>query len=121
MHDVAAFRQDVASAPMQKVAAEFGGIADVVFMTTEEIKARAMQISKRLDGKDAVITGAGRRAGLSGHASVDSYMASMRARIPLGRTGVPADIAAAVAFLCSDDAAYITTESMNVSGGEEPH
>jgi len=26
-----------------------------------------------------------------------------------------------VAFLCSDDAAYITAESMNVSGGEEPH
>ena len=27
----------------------------------------------------------------------------------------------AVAFLCSDDANYITAESMNVSGGEEPH
>jgi meso-butanediol dehydrogenase/(S,S)-butanediol dehydrogenase/diacetyl reductase len=60
-------------------------------------------------------------AEVTGHASVDSYMAAMRARIPMGRTGLPADIAAAVAFLCSDDAAYITAESMNVSGGEEPH
>jgi meso-butanediol dehydrogenase/(S,S)-butanediol dehydrogenase/diacetyl reductase len=60
-------------------------------------------------------------AGVTGHASVESYMAAMRARIPMGRTGLPADIAAAVAFLCSDDAAYITAESMNVSGGEEPH
>jgi meso-butanediol dehydrogenase/(S,S)-butanediol dehydrogenase/diacetyl reductase len=60
-------------------------------------------------------------AEVTGHASVESYMAAMRARIPMGRTGAPADIAAAVAFLCSDDAAYITAESMNVSGGEEPH
>jgi meso-butanediol dehydrogenase/(S,S)-butanediol dehydrogenase/diacetyl reductase len=49
------------------------------------------------------------------------YMDAMTARIPLGRTGVPADTAHAVAFLCSPQAAYITAESMNVSGGEEPH
>jgi meso-butanediol dehydrogenase/(S,S)-butanediol dehydrogenase/diacetyl reductase len=60
-------------------------------------------------------------AEVTGHASVESYVAAMRARIPMGRTGLPSDIAAAVAFLCSDDAAYITAESMNVSGGEEPH
>jgi meso-butanediol dehydrogenase/(S,S)-butanediol dehydrogenase/diacetyl reductase len=60
-------------------------------------------------------------AKVTGHASVDSYLAAMRARIPMRRTGLPADIAAAVAFLCSDDAAYITAESINVSGGEEPH
>jgi len=60
-------------------------------------------------------------AEVNGHASVESYLAAMRARIPMGRTGSPADTAAAVAFLCSDDAAYITAESMNVSGGEEPH
>jgi meso-butanediol dehydrogenase/(S,S)-butanediol dehydrogenase/diacetyl reductase len=60
-------------------------------------------------------------AEVTGHASVESYLAAMRARIPMGRTGTPADTAAAVAFLCSDDAGYITAESMNVSGGEEPH
>jgi meso-butanediol dehydrogenase/(S,S)-butanediol dehydrogenase/diacetyl reductase len=60
-------------------------------------------------------------AEVTGHSSVESYLAAMRARIPLRRNGVAADTAAAVAFLCSDDAAYITAESMNVSGGEEPH
>ena len=45
----------------------------------------------------------------------------MAAKIPLGRAGLPSDTAAAVAFLCSDEAGYITGESMNVSGGEEPH
>lgn len=53
--------------------------------------------------------------------SVEDYLAAMAARIPMGRPGLPEDTAAAVAFLCSDDAKYITAESMNVSGGEEPH
>jgi meso-butanediol dehydrogenase/(S,S)-butanediol dehydrogenase/diacetyl reductase len=53
--------------------------------------------------------------------SVAQYLADMAARIPLGRAGLPADTANAVAFLCSAQAAYITAESMNVSGGEEPH
>jgi NAD(P)-dependent dehydrogenase (short-subunit alcohol dehydrogenase family) len=53
--------------------------------------------------------------------SVEQYLADMRARIPLGRPGLPADTANAVAFLCSEQAQYITGESMNVSGGEEMH
>lgn len=53
--------------------------------------------------------------------SLEQYMAQMAARIPMGRPGLPSDTANAVAFLCSDEAAYITAESMNVSGGEEPH
>jgi meso-butanediol dehydrogenase/(S,S)-butanediol dehydrogenase/diacetyl reductase len=48
-------------------------------------------------------------------------MAAMRARIPLGRPGLPEDTAAACAFLCSAQASYITGEAMNVSGGEEYH
>jgi NAD(P)-dependent dehydrogenase (short-subunit alcohol dehydrogenase family) len=36
---------------------------------------------------------------------------------PLGRVAEPADIAAAVAFLASDDAAWITGITMPVDGG----
>jgi meso-butanediol dehydrogenase/(S,S)-butanediol dehydrogenase/diacetyl reductase len=53
--------------------------------------------------------------------SVEQYLKNMAARIPLGRPGLPEDTANAVAFLCSTEASYITGESMNVSGGEEPH
>lgn len=53
--------------------------------------------------------------------TLDEYMADMAARIPMGRPGLPEDTANAVAFLCSDAARYITAESLNVSGGEEPH
>lgn len=53
--------------------------------------------------------------------SIEEYMKRMAARIPMGRPGLPSDTANAVAFLCSDEAIYITGESMTVSGGEEPH
>ena len=60
-------------------------------------------------------------AEVTGHSSVASYLDAMAQRIPMRRPGLPEDTAAAVAFLCSDEARYITAESMNVSGGEEPH
>jgi meso-butanediol dehydrogenase/(S,S)-butanediol dehydrogenase/diacetyl reductase len=53
--------------------------------------------------------------------SEEKYLADMRARIPLGRPGLPEDIATACAFLASGEADYITGEAMNVSGGEEYH
>lgn len=60
-------------------------------------------------------------AKVTGADSVDDYLKKMAARIPMQRPGLPEDTANAVAFLCSQEAAYITAESLNVSGGEEPH
>jgi meso-butanediol dehydrogenase/(S,S)-butanediol dehydrogenase/diacetyl reductase len=51
----------------------------------------------------------------------DDYLQGIRDRNPLGRTGLVEDIAKACVFLASDQAAYITGEAMNVSGGEEYH
>ncbi|HRX89441.1 MAG TPA: SDR family NAD(P)-dependent oxidoreductase [Steroidobacteraceae bacterium] len=53
--------------------------------------------------------------------TIEEYLRNMIARIPLGRVGLPEDTAKACAFLCSDDAAYITGEAMNVSGGAAMH
>ena len=44
-----------------------------------------------------------------------------KAKIPLGRVGLPSDTANACVFLASDDASYITGEAINVTGGEEMH
>lgn len=43
--------------------------------------------------------------------------ARLAAQIPLGRLGEPADVAAVVAFLASDQAAYITGQVIHVNGG----
>ncbi|HWW44137.1 MAG TPA: SDR family NAD(P)-dependent oxidoreductase [Acidimicrobiia bacterium] len=37
--------------------------------------------------------------------------------IPVRRTGLPDDVAAACAFLCAEDAGYITGQAINVNGG----
>jgi 2-hydroxycyclohexanecarboxyl-CoA dehydrogenase len=42
---------------------------------------------------------------------------SLARAIPLGRTGRPEDIAPAVSFLVSDDASFITGQTLSVSGG----
>ena len=41
----------------------------------------------------------------------------MIATVPLGRAGTPEDVAHAVAFLASDQAAYITGQVLSVDGG----
>ena len=47
----------------------------------------------------------------------DEAKAALLAEIPLERLGVPDDVAAAVAYLASDEAAYVTGHVLNVSGG----
>ncbi|MFP4007392.1 MAG: SDR family oxidoreductase, partial [Spirulinaceae cyanobacterium] len=37
--------------------------------------------------------------------------------IPLGRAGTPEEMAAATAFLCSDEASYITGQTLYIDGG----
>jgi meso-butanediol dehydrogenase/(S,S)-butanediol dehydrogenase/diacetyl reductase len=52
---------------------------------------------------------------------LEGVFAFRKAKIPLGRVGLAEDTANACLFLASDEAAYITAEAMNVSGGEEMH
>ncbi len=45
------------------------------------------------------------------------FQDAMIGSTPMGRTGTPADIAAAATFLCSDDANFITGHTLTVDGG----
>lgn len=47
----------------------------------------------------------------------DQVREKMLAEIPLGRLGVPEDVARLVVFLASDEADYITGQTINVDGG----
>jgi 3-oxoacyl-[acyl-carrier protein] reductase len=47
----------------------------------------------------------------------DEFTAMRREEIPIGRLGYPEEMAAAVAFLCSDRASYITGQFIVVDGG----
>ena len=50
-------------------------------------------------------------------ALTDEQKALTVAQVPVGRLGEPAEIASAVAFLASDEASYITGETLHVNGG----
>ena len=47
----------------------------------------------------------------------DAQRARLMQAIPLGRMGAPADIAAAVAYLASDEAGWVTGATLHVNGG----
>jgi 3-oxoacyl-[acyl-carrier protein] reductase len=50
-------------------------------------------------------------------ALTDKSQGDWSAQIPLGRIGIPEDVAAAVCFLASDEASYITGQVLAVNGG----
>lgn len=52
-----------------------------------------------------------------GAANPEKLMEAFTRAIPLGRIGKPDDLAGAIVFLASDDAAFITGQVLSVSGG----
>lgn len=47
----------------------------------------------------------------------DAQKEAMHSRIPAARLGSPADIAAGVLYLASDEAAYVTGQTLHINGG----
>src|SRR5829696_7625474 len=61
-----------------------------------------------------------RRRSAAANVPFEHVVEEVRAIIPLGRHGTGADVAAVVSFLASDDAAYVTGQTINVDGGYQP-
>ncbi len=51
----------------------------------------------------------------------EKHMEKIIAQIPVGRLGKPEEIAAAVAYLVSDDAAFVTGSDLSINGGQYMH
>lgn len=80
------------------------------------LKTAAMELSRYGTTINAVMPGNIATEGLDGLG--DEYLETMAASIPLKRLGDVADIANAVLFFASDEASYVTGQTLVVDGGQ---
>lgn len=97
--------------------------ASLYSATKAALDAFTIALSKELGAKNirinSILPGATETEGAAsaGVTPGSEYEKMFVAKTPLGRRGQPEDIAKAVVFLASDDAAWITGEQISVSGG----
>lgn len=80
------------------------------------IRSAALELARHNITVNAVLPGNVMTEGLAGMGA--GYLAAMEASIPLKRLGTVGDIASAVLFLVTDEAAYITAQTIVVDGGQ---
>ena len=84
-------------------------------------KTIAREVATKGVTVNSVCPGPTRTPMLEGMAGEDErgakLVAALERAVPMKRLGEPADVAAAVAFLASEEAAFITGQTLSVSGG----
>jgi 3-oxoacyl-[acyl-carrier protein] reductase len=81
------------------------------------IRAAALELAPHGITVNGVEPGNIMTEGVGAHRSPE-FVAAMERSVPLGRLGTPQDVAHAVLFLASDEAAYITGTTVIVDGGQ---
>ena len=81
------------------------------------VRALAVELAPQRVTVNCVVPGAIEKdAGTVSSMTPEQWRATL-GRIPLGRLGKTGEVAAAIAFLCSPAAAYVTGQALHVNGG----
>jgi 3-oxoacyl-[acyl-carrier protein] reductase len=94
----------------------------VAGVARSSLAAKGVTINNLLPGKfdtDRIATTVKATAAKTGK-SVDEIRASQQAQIPMGRYGTPEEFGQVCAFLCSQQAAYMTGQNILLDGGAYP-
>ena len=102
------FRTDIATFPAS--AAAKAGMEALVRALAVELGGQNITVNAVVPGFISKDAGA--------HRAIDpAALAAQAAKIPLGRIGLPNEVAAAVAFLASPAASYISGQALHANGG----
>lgn len=102
------FRTDIRQFPMS--ASSKGALETAV-------RSLALHLAPQATTVNCVVPGFIEKDAGTGDSVPNTELESYLTQIPLGRAGKPEDVAAAVQFLLSPDAGYITGQSVHVNGG----
>jgi 3-oxoacyl-[acyl-carrier protein] reductase len=96
----------------------YNGTKGAVLTMTKGLALECARHNIRVNAVNPVAAETGFMKGATGQDELsDELKANLISTIPLARLTEPSDIAAAVTFLASEDAAFITGTAMNVDGG----
>jgi NAD(P)-dependent dehydrogenase (short-subunit alcohol dehydrogenase family) len=91
------------------------GVLGLMRSVAAELREHGIRVNAVMPG--AVVSAMTADLVLGDASAVDQVTRALARDAPQGRPGLPADIAAAVSFLASDDAGFITGHTMVVDGG----
>jgi NAD(P)-dependent dehydrogenase (short-subunit alcohol dehydrogenase family) len=91
------------------------GVLGLMRSVAAELREHGIRVNAVMPG--AVVSAMTADLVLGDASAVDQVTRALARDAPQGKPGLPADIAAAVSFLASDDAGFITGHTMVVDGG----
>lgn len=101
-------------------AAAKAGVIALVKSVAQEVGRRGVTLNVVSPGATNTPLRIAREAGMREQMGEEKYARRLKSVLklyPTGRIGEPDDIAAAIAFLCSDEASWVTGQVLSVNGG----